>query len=422
MLALMVMMSSAVMAQTETQSSSPNVAIGDDLYMGTLANPEGFGVAAGMTCTTMTFSGGITNISDVEMDLALTHTWIGDLTVKLQSPAGTIVAPLVRPTGDATNPPLDDGSGCCGDSDDIAGGVVNFNDGAATDAETMGFGGAPGNITGPFFPNNDQAVQNAGSFSAFAGEDADGVWTLCVGDSAGGDLGTLNSVSVTVTGSGGGGCEQSLSATLSNSSPPAGSTITFTVTVTNSAASSASLDLWLDATGPVSRRFRLASGTLPAGVTVTRNVPVRIPGAAPAGSYSLDLNIGDFATDDICDTVNFPITVTAPVVGGDTSASAQWEADASDFFSADAATQAVTVAPNPFVGQTRIAYEVEVASDVRLAVYDVLGREVAVLVDANVQAGSHTATFDARGLAAGTYVYRLVVGNDVQTGRLTLAQ
>jgi hypothetical protein len=79
------------------------------------------------------------------------------------------------------------------------------------------------------------------------------------------------------------------------------------------------------------------------------------------------------------------------------------------------------VAPNPFSGRTQISYAVEVASDVRLSVYDVLGREVAVLVDGQQEAGTHTATFDARGLAAGTYIYRLVVGNDVQTGRMTLA-
>jgi hypothetical protein len=219
------------------------------------------------------------------------------------------------------------------------------------------------------------------------------------------------------------GCEQSLSATVSDTTPAPGQTITFTVTVTNNAASSASLDLWIYAerNGNQVQRSRLASGTLPAGVTVTRNVPVRVPGGAPSGAYDVDLHIGDFATDDICDTASFVLTVGGtPLTGGSAEAGATFEADAADFFAADAATQAVTVAPNPFVGQTRIAYEVEVASDVRLAVYDVLGREVAVLVDANVQAGSHSATFDARGLAAGTYVYRLVVGNDVQTGRLTL--
>ncbi|MDX1421013.1 MAG: T9SS C-terminal target domain-containing protein, partial [Rubricoccaceae bacterium] len=61
-------------------------------------------------------------------------------------------------------------------------------------------------------------------------------------------------------------------------------------------------------------------------------------------------------------------------------------------------------------------------ADVRLAVYDVLGREVAVLVDARVEAGTHRAVFEAGDLAAGLYVYRLQVGTDVRTGRMTLAR
>jgi hypothetical protein len=80
------------------------------------------------------------------------------------------------------------------------------------------------------------------------------------------------------------------------------------------------------------------------------------------------------------------------------------------------------VAPNPFAGRTQISYEVASAAPVRLSVYDALGREVAVLVDGPQEAGAHTATFDARGLAAGTYVYRLVVGSEVRTGRMTLAR
>ena len=58
----------------------------------------------------------------------------------------------------------------------------------------------------------------------------------------------------------------------------------------------------------------------------------------------------------------------------------------------------------------------------RLAVYDVLGREVAVLVDGQLEAGAHVASFEAGSLASGVYVYRLVVGSEVQTGRITLAR
>ncbi len=58
----------------------------------------------------------------------------------------------------------------------------------------------------------------------------------------------------------------------------------------------------------------------------------------------------------------------------------------------------------------------------RLAVYDLLGREVARLVDGTMEAGRHKAMFDAAGLASGVYVWRLVVGGEVQTGRLTLVR
>src|SRR5690606_38011472 len=101
-------------------------------------------------------------------------------------------------------------------------------------------------------------------------------------------------ISLTGVGTPGGGCEQSISATLDDPTPSPGQTITFAVTVSNDAASAATLDLWIDASGPANLRKRLARGTLPAGATVTRNVRVRVPGNAPSGAYAVDLNIGDF--------------------------------------------------------------------------------------------------------------------------------
>jgi hypothetical protein len=79
----------------------------------------------------------------------------------------------------------------------------------------------------------------------------------------------------------------------------------------------------------------------------------------------------------------------------------------------------VTAAPNPFARRTTLTFALAEAADVRLAVYDVLGREVAVLADGALGAGHHEATFDAHGLAAVTCVYRLSVGGQVATGRLS---
>ena len=63
--------------------------------------------------------------------------------------------------------------------------------------------------------------------------------------------------------------------------------------------------------------------------------------------------------------------------------------------------------PNPFNPETTIRYALPQAGNVRLAVYDLLGHEVAVLVDEPKPAGHHTTRFDAGDLPSGAYVYRL---------------
>ncbi len=60
------------------------------------------------------------------------------------------------------------------------------------------------------------------------------------------------------------------------------------------------------------------------------------------------------------------------------------------------------------------------ASHVQLLVYDVMGREVARLVDGAMAAGNHHATWGASGLPSGVYLYRLTAGDFSQTKRMTL--
>ena len=74
--------------------------------------------------------------------------------------------------------------------------------------------------------------------------------------------------------------------------------------------------------------------------------------------------------------------------------------------------------PNPFRQRATIAYRVPAPGHVRLTVYDVLGRELAVLVDERQSAGSHSAKLDASSWPSGVYLYRLEAGNKVATGRL----
>jgi hypothetical protein len=76
--------------------------------------------------------------------------------------------------------------------------------------------------------------------------------------------------------------------------------------------------------------------------------------------------------------------------------------------------------PNPFNPGTSIRYELPRASDVRLIVCDILGRQVSVLVKEKKDAGVHEVRFDGVNLASGVYFYRLQAGDFVQSKRLLL--
>lgn len=76
--------------------------------------------------------------------------------------------------------------------------------------------------------------------------------------------------------------------------------------------------------------------------------------------------------------------------------------------------------PNPFNPSTTIRYTVAQASPVRLEVFDLLGRLVAVLVDELKTAGSHEVVFDASGLPSGAYLYKMTGDGFSQTKTLML--
>ncbi|NBC05143.1 MAG: T9SS type A sorting domain-containing protein, partial [Bacteroidetes bacterium] len=76
--------------------------------------------------------------------------------------------------------------------------------------------------------------------------------------------------------------------------------------------------------------------------------------------------------------------------------------------------------PNPFNPTTQISYQLPVSSEVRLEVYDMLGRNVATLVNEQVSAGRHTVNFDAGNLSSGVYLYRLQAGSQIMTRKLTI--
>jgi subtilisin-like proprotein convertase family protein len=116
------------------------------------------------------------SVEDLNVDLVITHTWVGDLEVQLMSPMGTIVELVVQP-GDATDvngAPF----GCPEDNYNI----ILDDEGGGSSIEALCQVGmtSPPNYT----PNNP--------LSAFDGQAALGPWTITVIDTAGSDIGTLN--------------------------------------------------------------------------------------------------------------------------------------------------------------------------------------------------------------------------------------
>ncbi len=76
--------------------------------------------------------------------------------------------------------------------------------------------------------------------------------------------------------------------------------------------------------------------------------------------------------------------------------------------------------PNPFNPSTQIAFSLKKAGVIQLAVYDVLGREVAQLVNRSMSAGDHKITFIADELPSGVYFYKLTSGSASQVKKMVL--
>ena len=85
--------------------------------------------------------------------------------------------------------------------------------------------------------------------------------------------------------------------------------------------------------------------------------------------------------------------------------------------------------PNPFNPSTTICYGLPNSSHVTLTVYSTLGQEVAILQNAEEEAGYHEITFDGSNLSSGVYLYRIqvrpldsAIGRDSKSGAGSFVQ
>lgn len=76
--------------------------------------------------------------------------------------------------------------------------------------------------------------------------------------------------------------------------------------------------------------------------------------------------------------------------------------------------------PNPFNARTTIEFSLAAPGKIRLAIYDILGKEIFTIVDGFMDAGNHSINLDADDLSSGIYFYRLDAGGAVETKRMVL--
>jgi endonuclease I len=186
--------------------------------------------------------------------------------------------------------------------------------------------------------------------------------------------------------------------------PSTGGQSCFEVTVANHEAGAVTVDVWMVASGPeaailVTRFLRTA--TIPGGQSPRGNFCQAVPGSIPDGRYTVTFSAGDFGDGTV-----YASDAVEIVKGGLARGASAL------------AAEAVTASPNPFAGAATIRFALAEPSEVTLAVYDGLGREVARLVEGPLGAGAHAVPLDAGALPAGVYVYRLQAGSAVATGRL----
>lgn len=172
----------------------------DNKYNGTIAS---------MLCTDLVFADtDLQLVGGMSLKVAMDHTYVGDLTIKIVSPANKILSVLSRPGYDNGQPLKDDGVACCGDNSNLSALFpFTFSNDAVLSGKDMGKAplGTDATVCKDENPKIDPCafkpypgLAPGKDFNDFKGVDAPGTWKVCIGDSGKGDLGKLVSLGLTI--------------------------------------------------------------------------------------------------------------------------------------------------------------------------------------------------------------------------------
>ncbi len=226
---------------------------------------------------------------------------------------------------------------------------------------------------------------------------------------------------------------QPLTVTLTPRFPPiripsGGGSYVFDAAIENVTDSAILFDAWtqivLPNGVPFNRPMFLRAGlNIPPGAVMTRTLTQFIPGYALPGTYTYVGSAGVYP-DSIIASDCFPFTKLpgdAPPAHNLGWTCAGWFDD-DEISIHNSQFSILSSYPNPFNPSTVARFELRAASQVRLAVYDLAGREVAVLAEGFYPTGVHQAVWDAASMPSGVYFARLTAGEFTQTRKLLLVK
>lgn len=226
--------------------------------------------------------------------------------------------------------------------------------------------------------------------------------------------------------------------------PPTGGSFQYEVEITNNSSSTQSFSFWTvvqfqngSQTDPL---FGPVPVELAPGQTVSATLTQNVPPVDPA-TFTYIGRLGNFpsqvnASDSFTFTVSSSPTTAAisdPLPGND------WSVTVTDGgFSRLSETESESNAipgdfalgqnyPNPFNPSTTISYQLSEGTSVRIAIYDLMGREVRELVNGHKSEGTYQVVWDGLNssgstVASGVYLYKMEAGDFVQTRKLILAK
>ncbi len=210
--------------------------------------------------------------------------------------------------------------------------------------------------------------------------------------------------------------------------PSSGGSFNFLITVSNCTGSDQTANIWCDVELPDGSTYGpvigLVTASIPANTNLSKLRTQDVPAFTPGGIYEYR----GYAVVGADTSVSTFIFTKLGTTDGDEEG--EWHNWGEEFeglenemtYSASPDEFALYGAhPNPFNASTVIGFELPVAGQVKLEVFDVCGRsQRSPLQNGWLEAGYHEVSFDGSGLASGIYIYRLEAGEFMGTGKMVL--